>query len=73
MEQPVLCPKCKTPLRREEAIEPVSKNERRILLAKMLDFKYYRVITQYCPTCNMEQRKKVPVSSFEYAKLKGLK
>ncbi len=68
-EPPVLCPKCKTPLQREETIEPVKKDERKVLVAKLLDFKYYRVITQYCPNCNMEQRKKVPISSFEYAKL----
>jgi len=70
MENNVLCPKCKTPLQREESIEPVNKNERKVIVQKLMDFKYYRVITQYCPNCNMEIRKKVPLSSFEYAKLK---
>jgi predicted nucleic-acid-binding Zn-ribbon protein len=69
MENKVLCPKCKTPLQREESIEPVSNNERKVIVSKLMDFKFYRVITSYCPSCNMEIRKKVPLSSFEYAKI----
>lgn len=69
-EPQVLCPKCKTPLKREESIEPVTERERKALVAKLMDFKYYRVITNYCPNCNMELRKRVPISSFEYSKLK---
>lgn len=69
MEQQILCPKCKTPLKREEIIEPVSNKERKVILSKLMDFKLYKVIVHYCPTCNREIRKKVPVSSFEYSKL----
>jgi len=67
--QQVTCPKCKTALVREETVERVTDAERRVMNAKMLNFKYFRVITQYCPNCNRSQKKRIPLSSFEYSKL----